>query len=34
MGHEEFNTFDYKLMEIWNIIVNPHGYAPQIMCMI
>jgi hypothetical protein len=37
MGHEEFNAFDYMLMETWNITVNPLrecGYAHQIMCMI
>jgi hypothetical protein len=37
MNEEEFNAFDYMLMEIWNITVNPFrvcGYAPQIMCMI
>jgi hypothetical protein len=37
MGEEEFNAFDYMLMEIWSITLNPLkacGYAPQIMCMI
>jgi hypothetical protein len=36
-GHEDFNAFDYILMEFWNIVVNPLrscGYVPQIMCMI
>jgi hypothetical protein len=36
-GEEEFNAFDYILMLIWNISVNPLracGYAHQVMCMI